>query len=60
MTKVVTQMRRTSVLFLAALAVSPLIGQDKTPANLTFRDGGQTKHYDGIIFDSDTSGGPFF
>jgi hypothetical protein len=44
-------------LILAAFAVLPLIAQDKTPANLTFRNGGTTKHYDGITFDSDTSGG---
>lgn len=40
----------------AALSAVPLICQKKKPANLTFRDGGNTKHYDGIVFDSDTSG----
>ena len=44
---------------IVALAPAALLGQQgqpKTPADLTFRQDGKTKHYDNIGFDSDTSG----
>jgi hypothetical protein len=56
-----SSMHRRNVLKILAVVPATLFAQQlpKHPANVTFREGGKTKHYDDIIFDTDIAGSFF-